>query len=73
MEGCDVDKRTATISARVPSELEHQLQQIALAHDTTLSDLVCRALADLAATERARYLKLRAAFEGETDLPGKRR
>lgn len=66
-----MEKRTATISARVPAELEYQLQQIALAHDTTLSDLVCRALNELAEKERAHYLRLKRAFEGGKDLPGK--
>lgn len=66
-----MEKRTSTISARVPSDLEHQLQQIALAHDTTLSDLICQALTDLADRERARYQKLRRAFEAEQDLLGK--
>jgi predicted transcriptional regulator len=68
----EMEKRTQTISARVTVELERQLQGIALAHDTTLSDLVYRALQDLAETERSRYLKLRSAFEGEQDLSGLR-
>ncbi len=63
------DKRSATISIRVTSELESQLQAIAIAHDTTLSDLAFRALLEVAERERTRYLKLRAAFEACPDLP----
>lgn len=50
-------------------ELEHQLQQIAVAHETTVSDMVCRYLENLAAREFARYKSLRTAFEGVQDLP----
>lgn len=65
----DMDKRSATISIRVPPELEHQLQMIAAARETTLSDLGCQQLALFVEGERFRYLKLREAFEGERDLP----
>lgn len=65
-----MDKRTETISSRITPELLHQAQQIALARDITLSDLVFQQLEALAEAERARYLKLRQAFECSPDLPG---
>jgi hypothetical protein len=66
-----VEKRTATISSRVPSELEAQIQAIALARDVTVSDLICHALADLVECERRTYERLRPAFEAAPDLPGR--
>lgn len=66
-----MEKRTATVSARIPEGLEQQLHAVALARDTTLSDLICSALADLVEVERSRYLKLRPVFEQGQDIPGK--
>jgi len=48
-----MDKRSATISIRVPAELEHQLQMIAATRDTTLSDLGYQQLAAFVDGERA--------------------
>jgi len=42
-----MDKRTATVSSRIPAELEAQVQAIALARDVTVSDLICSALAEV--------------------------
>lgn len=66
-----MEKRTATVSARIPADLEQKLHAVALARDTTLSDLICSALADLVEVERSRYLKLRPVFEQGQDIPGK--
>ena len=63
-----MDKRSSTISARVTPELEHQLQQIALARDTTVSDLNCAAMTEVAERERTLYIRLRCAFEETPDL-----
>lgn len=41
-----MDKRTEILSARISSELLAQIQAIALAHDTTISDLTCQCLSD---------------------------
>ena len=65
-----MDKRTATISSRVPADLEHQLQMIAVARNVSLSDLICHRLLEFVEEERRRYLQYRAAFEGAPDLPG---
>jgi hypothetical protein len=65
-----VDKRTETLSARIPSDLLAQIQAIAMAHDTTVSDLTCQCLTELAAKERLRYEKLSAAFGIGQGLPG---
>ncbi len=65
-----MEKRTSTVSARIPSDLEFQLQAIAQIRDTTLSDLICSTLAELVEQERVRYLKLRSAFECAPGLPG---
>lgn len=65
-----MDKRSATISIRVPTELEHQLQAIAAARETTLSDLGFQQLSAFVEGERSRYLKLRQAFESGQDLSG---
>lgn len=65
-----MDKRTATVSSRIPPELESQVQAIALAHDVTVSDLICSALAEVVERERRTYHRLRTAFEAEQDLPG---
>jgi hypothetical protein len=66
-----LDKRVATVSARIPADLELQLQAIAQSRDTTLSDLIYQALAAMVEAEHSRYLKLRSAFEPVQDLPGK--
>jgi uncharacterized protein (DUF1778 family) len=66
----DMNKRTATISARVTPELEAQIQAIALARDTTVSDLTYQALSDLAARERRAFEQLSRAFGVGQDLPG---
>lgn len=66
-----MDKRSATVSARIPSELERQLQAVAAVRGVTLSDLVFHCLDALVEEERDRYLKLRSAFEGAPDKPGK--
>ena len=65
-----MDKRTATVSSRIPAELELQVQSIALARDVTVSDLICSALAEVVERERRTYHRLRLAFEAEQDLPG---
>jgi len=66
-----MDKRTATVSSRIPPELESQVQAIALARDVTVSDLICSALAEVVERERRTYHRLRSAFEDRQDLPGK--
>ena len=69
-----MDKKTETISARIPSDLLAQLQCLAIVHDTTVSDLICQCLTEFVAKERARYEKLSAAFghsQGLPDVPGK--
>ena len=68
-----MDKRTATSSYRLTPELEHQIQQIALAQDVTVSDLTFQTMQAMANAEFSRYLKLRAAFEANPDLPGFRK
>ena len=65
-----MDKRSATISARVTPELERVLEVLALARDTTLSDLVFTELLRVADREHARYLKLQQAFGAVTDKQG---
>lgn len=65
-----MDKRTATVSSRIPAELELQVQAIALARDVTVSDLICSALAEVVDRERRTYHRLRTAFEVGQDLPG---
>jgi predicted transcriptional regulator len=64
-----MDKRSSTISIRITPELEHQLQQIAAANDTTISSLVCDLCLAHVEDQRRRYEKLRAAFEDFKDLP----
>ena len=64
-----MDKRTATVSSRIPAELESQVQAIALARDVTVSDLICTALAEVVERERRTYHRLRSAFEERQDLP----
>ena len=64
-----MDKRTATVSSRIPAELELQVQAIALARDVTASDLICSALAELVERERRTYHRLSAAFCERQDLP----
>lgn len=66
----DMDKRTETVSFRLPESLYRQLQAIALARDVTLSDLVCTAMAEEVERARVAYLRLRPAFEDRQDLPG---
>ena len=71
MSSSALDKRIATVSARIPAALEFQLQAIAQARDTTLSDLIYQALAAMVEAEHSRYLKLRPAFEPGLDLSDK--
>ncbi|CAK0766743.1 hypothetical protein CCP4SC76_4600001 [Gammaproteobacteria bacterium] len=63
-----MDKRSSTISSRIPPDLEKQLHAIAIARDISLSDLVYTALASLAREEHIRYLKLKQAFDGMPDI-----
>lgn len=67
----DLAKRSATVSSRIPAELELALQQMALAENTSVSDLICRVLVETVATEQRRYLLLKQAFDQLPDLQGK--
>lgn len=64
-------KRSSTVSARIPADLEAALQQMALAEGTSVSDLICRVLVDAVALEQRRYLLLKQAFDHLPDLQGK--
>ena len=66
-----MEKRSSTVSARIPSDLEFQLQAIALVRCETMSDLIFHALVALVQEERDRYLKLRHVFDGAPDIPSK--
>jgi hypothetical protein len=67
----DTAKRSATVSARIPADLEAALQQMALAENTSVSDLICGVLVQAVAVEQRRYLLLKSAFEQLPDLQGK--
>lgn len=66
-----MDKRSSTVSARIPAELETQLQAIAMVRGQTLSDLIFHALSSVCQEERERYLRLKLAFEALPDLRDK--
>lgn len=63
-----MDKRSATVSARVTPELEAQVQAIALAREQTVSDLIHHALLELVERERLIYQRLSRAFTAPPDL-----
>jgi uncharacterized protein (DUF1778 family) len=67
----DIAKRTSTVSARIPADLEAALQQMALAEHTSVSDLICQVLIEKVAEEQRRYLLLKQAFDSLPDLQGK--
>lgn len=67
----DNAKRTSTVSARIPSDLEAALQQMALAEHTSVSDLIYQVLIEKVAEEQRRYLLLKQAFDALPDLQGK--
>jgi antitoxin component of RelBE/YafQ-DinJ toxin-antitoxin module len=62
------DIRSETVSARISESLLAEVQAIALARDTTVSDLICQSLEEVAQRERRAYEKLRAVFEAHQDL-----
>lgn len=68
-----MDKRTETVSFRTTHDIKHALEQIALSRDVTVSDLCCEMASDFCEQSRAVYLRLRAAFEKNPDLPGFRK
>lgn len=66
-----MEKRSSTVSARIPADLEAALQQMALVDNSSVSDLICRVLVDAVALEQRRYLLLKQAFDHLPDLQGK--
>ena len=67
----DHSKRSSSVSARIPADVETALQQMALAEHTSVSDLICQVLLDRVAEEQRRYLLLKQAFDNLPDLQGK--
>lgn len=67
----DHAKRSATVSARIPADIESALAQMALASETSVSDLICSYLVDAVALEQRRYLLLKQAFDNLPDLQDK--
>jgi len=67
----DHAKRSSTVSARIPADVEAALGQMALVEQTSVSDLICRVLVETVATEQRRYLLLKQAFDNLPDLQGK--
>ena len=70
-EAMDLEKRTATISARIPDSLEGALQRLAEVKGGSLSDLIYQVLLEYVAEEQWRYQKLKTAFDNLPDLPRK--
>lgn len=66
-----MDKRTATVSARITPERERDARAIAMANDLSLSDLIDECLAERIERERQYALRLSAALGINQDLPGK--
>ena len=64
------DIRSETVSARISESLLNEIHAIALARDTTVSDLICQSLEEVARRERRAYEKLRSVFGAHQDLPG---
>lgn len=67
----DHAKRSSTVSARIPADVEAALGQMALVDGTSVSDLICRVLVEAVALEQRRYLLLKQAFDNLPDLQGK--
>lgn len=67
----DHAKRSSTVSARIPADVEAALGQMPLVEQTSVSDLICRVLVETVATEQRRYLLLKQAFDNLPDLQGK--
>ena len=67
----DHAKRSSTVSARIPADVEAALGQMALVDGTSVSDLICRVLIETVAQEQRRYLLLKQAFDSLPDLQGK--
>ena len=67
----DHAKRSSTVSARIPADVEAALGQMALVDGTSVSDLICRVLIETVAQEQRRYLLLKQAFDNLPDLQGK--
>ena len=66
-----MEKRLATLSCRVPCEIDAAIHAIAAMRDTTVSDLLCQLCQELVERERERYYRLRPLFESVPDLPGR--
>lgn len=67
-----MEKRSATISARITPELEGVAQAIADAYDQSVSDLIFDLLVERAEKERRVFENLKRAFAVGEDLPGRR-
>jgi len=67
----ELDKRTSTVSSRIPLNIEVALQQMALRDRTSLSELICQVLVDRVAEEQRSYLLLKQAFDVLPDLQSK--
>ena len=67
----ELDKRTSTVSSRIPLNIEVALQQMAIRDRTSLSELICQVLVDKVAEEQRSYLLLKQAFDVLPDLQGK--
>jgi len=66
-----MDKRTATVSARISPELEIAARAVAQLDNRTLSDLIEHLLAAHVDAKRSAYLELRSVFGDGEDLRGK--
>lgn len=64
-----MDKRSDTMTFRLPNELKQAVEAIAIARDSTPSSVVCAAVAELVARERHVYLSLSRAFAGVEGVP----
>ena len=68
-----MDKRSATVAFRTFEDALHGLQQIAVARETTVSDLMHQAALDIIERERRLYLTLDRIYgqgKGLQDLSG---
>ena len=65
-----MDKRSDTVSFRLPPAMRRQLEAVALAHETTLSDLIYQLALERLERERRAYERLHEAFAANQGLPG---
>lgn len=65
--------RPTVISAKVPVDVAHQLNAIALASGVTVSDLILESVTRTIEEHWFRYQQYRRAFEENQGLPGKQK